>query len=168
MADKENIVELPVGKLTGTLSTVQNSDGESMKVLSFKCSTADLHAWEQREHGIDDKIRRALIARNEDLQKMTSDLGASQYKKDPTIGRIDVDYGMGQGAMHFEIHACKVSHYPQKQDDGTVVRAEKKVFGAMKCVTRDKISKEVRQYHEANQAKIEAAVSAVFKKAALK
>lgn len=164
MAENELIVELPVGKLVGTIKTGKDEEGNSFKVASFRGSTADLHAWEQREFGIDDKIRNAFSDRNKALQKMVSDFAADQFEQQAGLTDLKVNLGMGDGSERFEVTGCKVSHYPQKKDDGTVERAEKITYGVMKCQSQQQISREVREYHEPNQARIEAA----FKKHALK
>lgn len=168
MADKENIVELPVGKLVGTVKTVKEEDGSTSKVLNFKCSTGDLHAWEQREHGIDDKIRGAIAARNDALETMVSDFATEQIVKDPTLKAVEVDLGMGNGAENFEVIGKKISFFPQKKEDGTVERAEKVTYGVLKHTTRRIISKDVRLHHEGNQTKIETAITAAMNKAAIK
>lgn len=168
MADKENIVELPVGKLVGTLKTVKEEDGSTSKVMNFKGSTGDLHAWEQREHGIDDKLRGAIAARNDALEIMVSDFATEQFAQHPDLKAVEVDLGMGNGAENFEVIGRKVSFFPQKKEDGTVERAEKVTFGPMKHTTRRIISKDVRLHHEANQSKIEASISKAMNKAALK
>lgn len=162
------VVELPVGKLVGTVKTIKEEDGSTSKVLNFKGSTGDLHAWEQREHGIDDKIRGAIAARNDALETMVSDFGTEQIVKDPTLKAVEVDLGMGNGAENFEIIGKKTSYFPQKKEDGTVERAEKITYGVMKHQTRRIISKDVRLHHEANQSKMEAAITAAMNKSAVK
>jgi len=168
MADKENIVELPVGKLVGTLKTVKEEDGSTSKVMNFKGSTGDLHAWEQREHGIDDNIRASLAARNDALELMVSDFATEQFAQHPELKSVEVDLGMGNGAENFEVIGRKVSFFPQKKEDGTVERAEKVTYGPMKHTTRRIISKEVRLHHEGNQSKIEASITKAMNKSALK
>lgn len=164
MAENELIVELPVGKLVGTIKTGKDEEGNNFKVATFRGPTADLHAWEQREFGIDDKIRTALSDRNKALQKMMSDFSADQFEAQDGLTDLKVNLGIGDGAERFEVTGCKISHYPQKKEDGTIERAEKKTYGAMKCQSQQLMSREVREYHEPNQARIEAA----FKKHALK
>lgn len=166
---KDNIVaEIAVGKLVGTIKTVKEDDGSTSKVLNFKGSTGDLHAWEQREFGIDDKIRTAYASRNDALETMVSDFATEKITEDPTLKAVEVDLGMGNGAENFEVLSRKVSFFPQKKEDGTVERAEKVTYGPMKHTTRRIISKDVRLHHEANQSKIEDAVLKVMAKASLK
>ena len=167
--NKDQIVaEIPVGKIVGTMKTVENENGEKSSVLSFKGSTGDLHAWEQREYGIDDKIRTAVSERNDALEMMISDFATEQFEKNPGISAVEVDLGMGNGAENFSVIGKKTSFFPQKKEDGTVERAEKVTYGVMKHQTRRIISKEVRLHHEGNQAKIEASITSAMNKASLK
>lgn len=170
MSEENNqiLAEIAVGKLSGTKKVSKNENGEQITTLSFKGSTGDLHAWEQREYGIDDKIRTAYAERNDALETMVSDFATEQFEKNPGISAVEVDLGMGNGAENFAVVGKKTSFFPQKKDDGTVERAEKVTYGVMKHQTRRIISKDVRLHHEANQAKIEAAITAAMDKASLK
>lgn len=158
MADNK-VIELPVGKLVETV----NKDGS----ISYRGSSADLRAWEQREHGIDDAQRAARAARNKDLGKMMSDF-MTERLLEAGAPQVDVALGMGDGAEKFKLVAKKTVHYPVTKDDGTVERAEKTVYGAMEWKTQQQPHKDVRDHHSENQAKIEASLTKDMDKASIK
>lgn len=169
MSEKDHLLaELPVGKLSGVRKVSKDSSGKETITLSYKASTGDLHAWEQREFGIDDNLRTAIVERNKALEKMVSDFAADTFEKHPETTDIEVGFGIGNGAENFRVIGCKTSFYPKKNDDGTVERAEKTTYGVMQHTTRQKIEKDVREYHAPNQSRIEAAITATMNKTSLK
>ena len=156
---ENKVIELPVGKLTETI----NKDGS----ITYRGSSADLRAWEQREHGIDDAQRAAQAARNKDLARQMSDF-MTERVLETGAPSVEVALGIGDGAERFKLTKEKVVHYPVTKDDGTVERAEKIVYGAMDWKTQRQVAKEVRDHHAENQAKIEAAISKDMDKASIK
>lgn len=158
MADNK-VIELPIGKLTETV----NKDGS----ITYRGTSADLRAWEQREHGIDDKQRAAVAARNKDLSKQMSDFMTERLLA-TNAPVVEVALGIGDGAEKFKLTAAKTVHYPVTKDDGTVERAEKTVYGAFEWKTQRQVAKEVRDHHAENQAKIEASIAKDMDKASIK
>lgn len=166
----ENVVEMPFGKLVQTVK--KNAAGKITEV-SYRGSSQDLRAWEQKEYGIDDAQRNAIKRRNKDLAIQMSDFLVKEGKRiikegaDPEA-TVDVKLGMGDGSEEFKLQLSKDVHYPIEKEDGTRETGTKKVFGVYTIKVQKKLEKDIREYHEPGAKSIEDAMAAMMAKASVK
>lgn len=162
--EKQETVTLPVG----TLVMTEKKDKETGELVgvAFRGSTADLHSWEEKNFGIDDKVRKSLEDRDHDLGLMMSDFTAEQVLKHHVP--VEVSLGMGNGAQIFQTGREETKHYPVKNADGTFTRMDKTVYGEMGWKTQQIIPRDVREHHAVNQKKIEEQILGEMEKASIK
>ena len=167
MAEKEaeatKTVAFPVGEL---IATEKKDDSGKLVGMTYRGSTADLHAWEEKNFGIDDKIRKALEDRNNSLAELLSDFTTERCLEHRVP--IDVNLGMGNGAQLAHLNRFSKKHYPIKNEDETYSRGEKTVYGDMEWKTQQVIPRAVREHHAANQKRIEEQVLSEMDKASIK
>lgn len=155
---KTEIVSCPIGNLTK--STYTTADGRT--ITSFHGTREDLHAWENKEFGIDDAQRAAQQQRNVALGKIAADVTFAELM----AGKPNTEVLFGNGNQQVVVNRplAKTSHYPEKQADGTSVIKTVTKYGPMTIQTRNVLAREVRQYVEEQNQQLEAK----FAKAAVK
>lgn len=155
---KTEIVSCPIGNLTKT--TYETADGRT--ITSLHGTREDLHAWENKEFGIDDAQRAAQAQRDVALGKIAADASFAEIMAGKP--NVEVLFGNGNRQMIFTRPVARTSHYPEKQADGTSVVKTVTKYGPMTMQSRLVLSRDVRQYVEQQNAEIEAK----FAKAAVK
>lgn len=166
----ETVVEMPFGKLVPTVK--KNNDGKITEV-SYRGSSQDLRAWEQKEYGIDDAQRNAIKRRNKELAMQMSDFLVKEGKRIIKEGAVpeatvDVKLGMGDGAEEYKLQLSKDVHFPIEKEDGTRETGTKKVFGVYTIKVQKKLEKDIREHHEPGAKSIEEAMEAMMAKASVK